>query len=135
MRHHCHRRSFVFAALLAVLPTLTAAQTTVSGIGYVSVSAARKALAAKPAVETADHRGWTIVTDQGGDNFTTWTFAPQGHPAYPTVVRRDIVQKNGNPTLVTRVLCESRRGACDRLYARLKTEVARCTSNCTTVLP
>jgi len=128
-------RHFLAALLLLALPSGLLAQTTVSGIGYASVSAARKALAAKPAVATADHDGWTIVTDEQGDDFTTWTFAPKGHPAYPTVVRRDIVFKNGNPTLVTRVLCESRRGACDSLYSRLHAEIARCTSNCTTVLP
>ncbi len=43
--------------------------------------------------------------------------------------------KNGNPTLITRVLCESARGACDSLYKRLHGQIARCTSNCTTVLP
>jgi hypothetical protein len=133
MRHH-HRR-FLAALVLLSVPTLLVAQTTVSGIGYASVSAARKALAAKPQVQTADHAGWTIITDEQGDGFTTWTFAPKGHPAYPTVVRRDIVLKNGDPTLVTHVLCESRRGACDALYNRLHAQIALCTSNCTTVLP
>jgi len=136
MRHH-HHTPFLTAlgALLLLCPALLAAQTTVSGIGYASVSAARKALAAKPEVETADHSGWTIITEQGGDEFTTWTFAPKGHPAYPTLVRRDIVFKRGNPTLITRVLCESRRGACDSLYNRLRAQIAQCTSSCTTVLP
>ena len=123
------------AGILLLIPGLLAAQTTVSGIGYASVSAARKALATKTTVQTADHGGWTIITDEQGDDFTTWTFAPKGHPAYPTVVRRDIVFKNGNPTLVTRVLCESKRGACDTLYSRLHAQIANCTSNCTTVLP
>lgn len=132
---HYRHRHFLFALVLFALPGLAFAQTTLSGIGYASVSAARKALTAKPAVAIADEGGWTIVTDEQGEDFTTWTFAPKGHPAYPTVVRRDIVFKNGNPTLVTRVLCESRRGACDSLYSRLHAQIARCTSNCTTVLP
>ena len=127
------RMTLAAATLLAA--TAAHAQTTVSGIGYASVSAARKALAAKPDVQSADHSGWTIITDEAGDDFTTWTFAPKAHPAYPTVVRRDIVFKNGNPTLVTRVLCESKRGVCDGLYNRLRGQIARCTSNCTTVLP
>ena len=135
MRHPHIRFLTALGALLLLCPGLLAAQTTVSGIGYASVSAARKALAAKPQVATADHGGWTIITDEAGDDFTTWTFAPKGHPAYPTVVRRDIVFKNGNPTLITRVLCESRRGACDSLYNRLHAQIARCTSSCTTVLP
>lgn len=135
MRPHPTRLPILLVTALLLCPAVLAAQTSVSGIGYVSVSAARKALAAKPSVATADHGGWTIITDEAGDGFTTWTFAPKSHPAYPTVVRRDIVFKNGNPTLVARVLCEARRGACDALYSRLRAEVARCTSNCTTVLP
>lgn len=132
-----HRRHplLLLALCLSLVPAALPAQTTLSGIGYVSVSAARQALAAKPSVATAQHGGWTIITDEAGDDFTTWTFAPKGHAAYPTVVRRDIVFKNGNPTLITRVLCESKRGACNALYSRLHQQIARCTSNCTTVLP
>lgn len=134
----CQYHRCVLAAcglLLSLVPGLLVAQTTVSGIGYASVSAARQALTVKAAVQTADHGGWTIVTDQAGDAFTTWTFAPKSHSAYPSVVRRDIVFKNGNPTLITRVMCESKRGACDSLYTRLHAQIARCASNCTTVLP
>ena len=135
MRQH-HRCILAACGLISNLaPGLSAAQTAVSGIGYASVSAARQALAVKAAVQAADHGGWTIVTDQAGDAFTTWTFAPKSHPAYPTVVRRDIVFKNRNPTLITRVMCESKRAACDSLYHRLHAQIARCASNCTTVLP
>ena len=135
MRQHQCCVLAALGLLLSLAPGLLVAQTTVSGIGYASVSAARQALTVKVAVQTADHGGWTIVTDQAGDAFTTWTFAPKSHPAYPSVVRRDIVFKNGNPTLITRVMCESKRGACDSLYTRLHAQIARCASNCTTVLP
>lgn len=126
---------FGLAAALLLEPGSLSAQTASSGIGYASVGAARKALASKPAVQTAARAGWTIVTDEHGNDFTTWTFAPRAHAAYPSVVRRDIVFKNGNPTLITRLLCEAQRGACDALYNRLHAQIARCTSNCTTVLP
>ena len=135
MRRQFRQHFLLLVLAVGFMPDAAHAQTTVSGIGYASVSAARKALAAKPDVQSADHSGWTIITDEAGDDFTTWTFAPKAHPAYPTVVRRDIVFKNGNPTLVTRVLCESKRGVCDGLYNRLRGQIARCTSNCTTVLP
>ena len=119
--------------LLACGPLL--AQTPISGIGYGSVGAAREALTKRPALRTAEQAGWAIMTDEQANAFTTWTFAPRAHTAYPSVVRRDIVFKNGNPTLVTRILCEAGRGACETLYARLQAQIARCTSNCTTVLP
>lgn len=123
----------VAALQLASGPLL--AQAPTSGIGYGSVGAAREALTKRLAWRTAEQAGWIIMTDEQANTFTTWTFAPRAHTAYPSVVRRDIVFKNGNPTLVTRVLCEARRGACDTLYARLQAQIARCTSNCTSVLP
>lgn len=124
------------ALLLAALLPSTGHAQSANGIGYVSVAAARQAMLAKPTVSQRDERqGWLVVTDQPGDDFTTWTFTPKGHPAHPTVVRRDIVFKRGNPTLVTRMHCEARTRACDALYARLRAVVAACTSNCTTVLP
>ena len=135
MRLDAVKSIFVVCGTLLLAPLSWATQTTVSGVGYASVSAARQTLAAKPAARTEEHAGWTIVTDEQGDGFTTWSFAPKSHPSYPSVVRRDIVLKNGNPTLVMRVLCEARRGACDSLYTSMQAQVTRCTSNCTTVLP
>lgn len=135
MRLDALKSIFAVCVTLLLTPAASATPTAVSGIGYASVSAARQALAAKPAARTEEHSGWTIVTDAQGDGFTTWSFAPKSHASYPSVVRRDIVLKNGNPTLVMRVLCEARRGACDSLYTRMQAQVARCTSNCTTVLP
>ena len=125
----------VLAAALQLASGPLLAQAPNSGIGYGSVGAAREALAKRLALRTAEQAGWIIMTDEQANAFTTWTFAPRAHTAYPSVVRRDIVFKTGNPTLVTRVLCEARRGACDTLYARLQAQIARCTSNCTTVLP
>ena len=135
MRQRHFKIMISLGAALLLAPFSLVAQAGGTGIGFGSVSAARKALANKPAVQSAEQAGWTIITDEQGNDFTTWTFAPHAHAAYPSVVRRDIVFKNGNPTLVTRVLCEAQRGACDRLYSRLQAQIARCTSNCTTVLP
>lgn len=125
----------VLAAALPLTSGPLLAQAPNSGIGYGSVGAAREALTKRLALRTVEQAGWIIMTDEQANAFTTWTFAPRAHTAYPSVVRRDIVFKNGNPTLVTRVLCEARRGACDTLYARLQAQIARCISNCTTVLP
>ena len=118
---------------LAPIPLL--AQSAISGLGYGSVAAARAALVKKPAVQTIEQAGWTIITDQHDNDFTTWTFAPRAHAAYPSVVRRDIVFKNGNPTLITRLFCEAQPSTCDALYRSLQARIARCTGNCTTLLP
>ena len=121
--------------ILALVCLQALAQKPSSGIGYDSVTAARKGLQAKPTAMTQEQDGWTIVTDEGGDHFTTWTFAPKSHPAYPAVFRRDVIEKNGQPTLVTHLLCESSRRSCDQLYARMRARIAACHATCTTLLP
>lgn len=111
-----HRKAALFGALL-----LSAfADAADSGIGFPSVRAAYQALSTLPQAQIRVTDGWTVVTDGAVGPQTTWTFAPRSHPAYPVLIRRDAVMKNGKPTLVTRFRCEGRPHACDSLYDTLQ---------------
>ena len=126
--HQVHRCGSLalMAALLATGVALAEtsasdpANSTHAGIGYLSVAAARAALSALPQAKLRVEDGWTIITDDAVGPQTTWTFASPAHPAYPVLIRRDAVMKQGAPTLVTRYLCEGRRAACESLYTTLK---------------
>lgn len=123
-------------ALLLLVAMAAAAQKTQStAIGYATVAAARKAVLAKPKVIAEDHGGWTLVIDEDGDGFTTWTFPPRAHPAYPSVLRRDVIEQNGAPTIVTHLLCEASRRACDQFYTRVRQRINACASSCTLLIP
>ncbi len=126
-QRHLHRQAATLLAVMIMVVADAPAETAVgkrangsSGIGYASVAAARSALTALPRAEVRVDDGWTVITDGAVGPQTTWTFAPPAHPAYPVLIRRDAVMKQGQPTLVTHFLCEGRRAACETLYTNLK---------------
>lgn len=82
-------------------------------IGYDSVDAALSALRAKTDVEVIVDHGWTIATDHREK--TIWSFAPNGHPAFPAAVKRTLVERDGTLFVRMAVLCEASKTACDRL--------------------
>ena len=44
-----------------------------------------------------------------------WSFAPFGYPAYPSVVKRVIVDKPDGIYIAMAVACEATKAACDKL--------------------
>jgi hypothetical protein len=93
-------------------------ETISSGIEYKSVAEALKALRAKPNVEISMQRDWIIVEEPA--NYTVWSFAPKEHAAYPAVVKRQAIQKDGVVSIKTDVICEATKTACDALVHEFK---------------
>ncbi|MCI3135247.1 hypothetical protein [Phenylobacterium aquaticum] len=89
-----------------------------SDIGYHSVAMAYVDLSTKPGIEISNQNGWTIATDVAAK--TIWSFAPQGDPSYPTVVRRQVVQEAGAVVIKTRVLCEATKATCDAVVQQFE---------------
>ena len=86
-----------------------------SSIGYPSVAAALEDLRSKPEIHFSEQNGWVIADDR--EHFSVWTFAPEGDPSYPSVVKRTAVQQGKGVSMNMRVLCESTIRACDKLVA------------------
>jgi len=59
-----------------------------------------------------------VVTEQ--DGLTLWSFTPEGHPAYPAVVKRQMVEKDGAWYVNMNALCEATKAACDKLIEDFK---------------
>ncbi len=119
------RLRFEFCAALCLWgASAVAVDEAEMSLGFDSVSAAYKALTNDPQAEVSRVDGWTIVKFDldFARGQTTWSFTPVGSNAYPALVRRDAVMKAGKPTLVTRLLCESTRAACDALFESLGAE-------------
>src|SRR5262245_14446574 len=87
------------------------AEASESGIGYKSVAEALSALTANPKVTITDENGWKIARE----DLSIWSFAPMGHPAYPAVVKRSLLEKDGALVIDMRVLCEAAKDPCDAL--------------------
>ena len=76
---------------------------------------ALESLKAKPGVEinVTKPDGWTIITER--DPYTMWSFAPEGHYAYPAVVRRVLKQDDRGVFIEMSALCQAEKAPCDRL--------------------
>ncbi|WP_374583075.1 DUF4019 domain-containing protein [Pseudoduganella sp.] len=96
---------------LAILSLAVAA--SVNSIGYPSVAAALEALKARADVTVTLQDGWTIADDKA--NNALWSFAPEWHAAYPAVVKRTVVNADGQPAIRMHTLCQGTREACDAL--------------------
>ena len=88
-----------------------------SNIGYKSVAAAMAGLRKRKDVTFEELKtGWINVLEPGGA--TSWSFVPRGHPAYPAVVKRSLVDFGGGDyNVLMSTLCEGRAKACDDLVA------------------
>ena len=82
-------------------------------VEYPNVDAALAGLHAKPGVVFRNEGGWTVAEDTAA--FTVWSFPPEGHPAYPSVVKRQIVQENAGSSIKMSVHCQASKQACDDL--------------------
>ena len=64
-------------------------------------------------ITVAQPDGWTIAVEPGTK--AIWLFAPAGHYAYPSVVRREIKQRDGNVFVEMVALCQAEKEPCDTL--------------------
>lgn len=103
-----------YPAELAPLP-----EQPVSTIGYPTVAAALQALRANPRVKFSTQNGWTVAYDD--TNYTAWSFAPPGDPAYPAVAKRQFVPDGKGTALTMSILCEATKMACDNFVRQFET--------------
>lgn len=111
---------FLFFILLSI-PSLTYATDSELGykgkegqvFGYNTVLGALEALKLDPKAEFSESNGWIIVNDNS--NKALWSFAPQNHPSYPSVVRRIVIEKDGQIGIATQVKCAASKTICDML--------------------
>lgn len=92
------------------------------GIGYPTVAAARQALEERGDVEVSEEDGWTLVEEPDG---TLWNFTPSDHPAHPTVVKREVVERPGKDDIDMHGRCEGPRSACQELIRKFEYQNAQ----------
>ncbi|WP_315742302.1 MULTISPECIES: hypothetical protein [unclassified Bradyrhizobium] len=87
-------------------------------LGYPTVASALESLCAKPGTRSSMQSGWTVIEDKAA--LSVWSFAPSGHPAYPTAIRRHVVQDGDHLFIKMDVLCEAAKPACDTVVAEFE---------------
>jgi hypothetical protein len=89
---------------------------TPTPISYKSVQQAYDAMRAnEQAKASRDEDGWITVVIRTGPDEGIWTFTPRGYPAFPAVVKRQVIERDGNLFVAMDMVCQSRRDACDAL--------------------
>jgi hypothetical protein len=90
-------------------------QTDKSSISYATLEDAIRALRAKPGVNFHDERGWMVAVDMQAS--TVWLFTLPGHPAYPTMIKRALVNRpDGRAYSETNVRCFASKDICDKYF-------------------
>lgn len=108
-------RTILLAAVSLALTTKAWSQTSIS---YQSPRAAYLALSKDSSAKLKRNAdGWEIVTVADGPNEGIWTFVPNSHPSFPSVVKRQIVERNGQLFVEMDVLCGGAKAACDEYVA------------------
>jgi hypothetical protein len=113
-------RGSLAAAVLVLAACASPQQKIEKAFGYPTVAAAFEALKARKDVKMTSQDGWTIIEDPASS--TLWSFAPPNHPAYPAVIRRRLVERDGGKVGEMTALCQATRTACDKLMADVRGE-------------
>jgi hypothetical protein len=93
-------------------------------IGYSSPTAALQALRTKPGVIIREENGWYVATDPS--DYTLWSIAQPSNPAYPTAVKRTVVQSESVVSVRMKVLCGASKQVCDhtvQLFQQLNNQI------------
>jgi hypothetical protein len=122
-------RKLLIATILSILSAPLAAQTSKTPQEFESIPDAYAALVAEPGATITKHEnGWETVAVPEGDYEGAWSFAPQNHPAYPSVVKRKLINSQGNLYVDTKVRCGAPKTACNQLvldFRKLDDEIYR----------
>jgi hypothetical protein len=89
------------------------AEAPQSTVGAESVAEALISVRSNQNVVFTSVNGWLIATDEAA--YTIWSFAPEGDPAYPAVVKRQVIPQGIGSIIEMNVLCEATKEACDNL--------------------
>ncbi len=108
-----------FAACASAQPVVTVPSPLDSEFEYPTVAAALTAIKARWDLERFSRDdGWLGFSDSR--NKVIWTFAPAGHPAYPAVIKRAIVDDGKVVVVKTTARCEGPKAACEQLLLEFK---------------
>lgn len=128
-------RWFVLVAWGAALPFAVSAQQEQepfvlemkvgppSPVGFYTVREAREKLFNRERLKrSTDDDGWVQLHDR--DQNVLWSFVPEDHDAYPSVIRRSVAAGSAGRRINMDALCEAPREACKALMKHLKRENA-----------
>lgn len=110
----------IISTVLILLFGCGTTQPTKESLGYqgqnkggVSVSELLEKLKSDPAVQVREERGWQIAEVKS--ERALYSFTPATHPAHPSYVKREVVEKDGSVYIETSAKCGAQKNVCDQL--------------------
>lgn len=70
-------------------------------------------LKSNPEVQIRTERGWQIAEVKS--ERALYSFTPETHPAHPSYVKREVVEKDGAIYIETSAMCGADKNVCDQL--------------------
>ncbi|MAM88031.1 MAG: molecular chaperone DnaJ [unclassified Hahellaceae] len=106
--------------VILILVGCTSSQVDREPLGYEgrdspedSVEELFSELQSNPEVTIKTEGGWRVA-DVPSER-ALYSFTPESHPAHPSFVKREVVEKNGSINIRTSVKCGAEKSACDQL--------------------
>lgn len=81
--------------------------------GSISVEAFLEQLKSDPDAQVREVHGWQIVEVRS--ERALYSFTPATHPAHPSYVKREVVEKDGAVYIETHAKCGAKKSVCDQL--------------------
>ncbi|RJG18393.1 molecular chaperone DnaJ [Alcanivorax profundi] len=81
-----------------------------------AVSELLETMKSNPDVQVRVDRGWQIAEVKS--ERALYSFTPETHPAHPSYVKRQIIQKEGSIFIETSARCGAEKNVCDQLVRR-----------------
>ena len=114
------------AGMLAGLPVFA---QPLAPMAYTTVSQAYDALRAGGGAKfTQQEDGWVVAVVEAGADEGIWSFAPRNNPAFPAVVKRKVLEKDGKLYIAMDAICQAKREPCDAMmtdFNKLNQEMVR----------
>jgi hypothetical protein len=110
-------RVIILSALLACSAAAesdTPAADVSDEIPYSSLDEALRDLHSRPSVVFRNEGGWIVAYDDVA--IVSWLLTPKGHPAYPSIVKRHIVNSADSASMATEIRCFASKATCDKYF-------------------
>ncbi len=114
------RKLVIISFCCLVLSACATVSKTSDGLGYEgynrdgeTVEGTLTRLRNDPGIKIRTERRWTVATSKSGR--VIWSFTPKDHPAHPSFVKREVIEKDGRIYINTSARCGSEKHVCDKL--------------------
>jgi hypothetical protein len=74
-----------------------------------------ESLKSNPDATFRNTNGWTIINIDNDEEKSIYSFTPESHAAYPAIVKREIIEKEGAIHIEMTAKCGATKAICDEL--------------------